>query len=241
MQLPTLVRTLSEDSGAVVMCFDDRMTLLYATPSWLDASFGRTLSSCTGLVLSDLVPPNVAAIGTALLERIVQGAERIRRVGFFFGRLAVLTLRRHPCPDAPGRCIVIISLRPLRTRAEYDAALSEQENEPAQLNDRGVLSKLTTRQAEVLALVAQGLPGPQIARTLHRTPKAIEFHRQSIKEKLGFGSVAELTNLAFESGLALLRVDEVGYWWRRGGDRSRSTARRDRGDEAGETQAAQRN
>lgn len=231
MELPNLVRTITEDTGGVVLCFDDQKRLVFATPSWLDSSFGRALASCVGMSVSEMVPSHVATIATSLLDRIIQGTDRVRRVGFFFGRLATLTLRRHPCEDAPGRCLVIASLRPLRSRNEYETALAERETEPAQLNDRGVLSKLTTRQAEVLALVSQGLPGPQIARTLHRTPKAIEFHRQSIKEKLGFGSVAELTNLALESGLALLRVDEVGFWWRRGGDRSRATAHREGDDE----------
>jgi DNA-binding CsgD family transcriptional regulator len=222
VQLPALVRQITEDTGAVVLCFDDEKNLVYATPSWLDGAFGRSLAASAGSPLADLVPPQVFQIGTALLDRVLRGEDRIRRVGFFFGRLAILTLRRHACDDAPGRSMVIASLKPLRSRAEYEHALGDRENEPAALNDRGVLSKLTIRQAEVLALVAQGLPGPQIARTLHRTPKAIEFHRQSIKEKLGFGSVAELTNLAVESGLYLLRVDEVGFWWRRGGDRSRA-------------------
>ncbi len=222
MQLPALVRQITEDTGAVILCFDDEKKLVYATPSWLDAAFGRSLAASAGSPLAELVPAQVYQTGAALLERVLRGEDRIRRVGFFFGRLALLTLRRHACDDAPGRSLIIASLKPLRSRSEYELALADRENEPAAINDRGVLSKLTIRQAEVLALVAQGLPGPQIARTLHRTPKAIEFHRQSIKEKLGFGSVAELTNLAVESGLYLLRVDEVGFWWRRGGDRSRA-------------------
>lgn len=210
MELPNLVRTISEDTGAVVLCFDDRKRVAYATPSWLDTSFGRPLASAVGTPLDQLVPPEVNQLGGILLDRVIHGEARIRRVGFFFGRLAVLTLRRHECHDEPGRCLVIASLRPIRSRGEYEAAIAEPGTETAQLNDRGLLGRLTTRQAEVLALVSQGLPGPQIARTLHRTPKAIEFHRQSIKEKLGFGSVAELTNLAVESGLFVLQIDEVG-------------------------------
>lgn len=224
MELPNLVRTISEDTGAAVVCFDDRKRVSFATPSWLDRCFGRSLSGSIGTPIEEIVPAEVFRIGTLLLDRIVNGEERIRRIGFFFGRLATLTLRRHACEDAPGRCLVIASLRPIRSRSEYEAAIAEPGVETAQLNDRGLLSRLTTRQAEVLTLVAQGLPGPQIARTLHRTPKAIEFHRQSIKEKLGFGSVAELTNLAVESGLFVLQVDEVGFWWRRGSDRGRGSS-----------------
>lgn len=226
MEIPTIVQHISEDAGAVVHCYDDAKRLIYATPSWLDGSLGTPLQSRIGATVSELMPENAVAVGNELLDRIIRGEPRIRRVGFFFGRLAVLTLRRLPCEGEPNRCIILSSLRPIRSRIEYEAALADRDNEPAAVNDRGILSKLTIRQAEVLALVAQGLPGPQIARTLHRTPKAIEFHRQSIKEKLGFGSVAELTNLAVESGLFLLRVDEVGFWWRRGGDRSRALPQR---------------
>ncbi|MBL9118388.1 MAG: response regulator transcription factor [Phycisphaerae bacterium] len=221
MELPNLVRTISEDTGAVVVCFDDAKRVSFATPSWLDASFGKSLSTSVGCSMEELFPPEVVRLGGILLERIIGGEERVRRIGFFFGRLATLTLRRHVCEDDVSRCLVIASLRPIRSRREYEAAISEPGTETAQINDRGLLGRLTTRQAEVLTLVAQGLPGPQIARALHRTPKAIEFHRQSIKEKLGFGSVAELTNLAVESGLFVLQVDEVGFWWRRGGDRGR--------------------
>ncbi len=66
----------------------------------------------------------------------------------------------------------------------------------------GAFAVLTSREREVLQLVAEGLATKQIASTLHVSVKTIETHRRQIMEKLDLHSVAELTKYAIREGLA---------------------------------------
>jgi DNA-binding NarL/FixJ family response regulator len=61
---------------------------------------------------------------------------------------------------------------------------------------------LTSREREVLQLVAEGLATKQIATSLHVSVKTVETHRRQIMEKLDLHSVAELTKYAIREGLA---------------------------------------
>ena len=63
------------------------------------------------------------------------------------------------------------------------------------------IRELTAREREVLKLVAEGKSSKEIARALFVTTKTIVFHRQSIMDKLGVRSVAELTKYAVRMGL----------------------------------------
>ena len=65
---------------------------------------------------------------------------------------------------------------------------------------------LTSREREVLQLVAEGLATKQIASTLHLSVKTVETHRRQIMEKLDMHSVAELTKYAIREGLASIEV-----------------------------------
>jgi DNA-binding NarL/FixJ family response regulator len=63
---------------------------------------------------------------------------------------------------------------------------------------------LTSRQREVLQLVAEGLNTKRIAARLHVSVKTIETHRAQIMQKLDCQSVAELTKHAIRQGITSL-------------------------------------
>lgn len=63
---------------------------------------------------------------------------------------------------------------------------------------------LSTREREVLQLVAEGQSSAQIAATLHLSGRTVESHRKRIMDKLGLRSVAELTKYAIREGLTTL-------------------------------------
>lgn len=65
-------------------------------------------------------------------------------------------------------------------------------------------ARLTPREREVLAKLAEGLSTKEIAAALEVSVKTIETHRQQIMGKLDLYSVAELTKLAIREGLASL-------------------------------------
>ncbi len=63
---------------------------------------------------------------------------------------------------------------------------------------------LTTREREVLQLMAEGKTTLQIAHTLGVSTKTVEAHRKQLMNKLGLHSVAELTKYAIRQGLTSL-------------------------------------
>lgn len=62
-------------------------------------------------------------------------------------------------------------------------------------------SRLTTREREVLQLIAQGQSNYGMAKKLLITVKTVEKHRASLIAKLNVSAVAELTQLAIQHGL----------------------------------------
>jgi DNA-binding NarL/FixJ family response regulator len=61
-------------------------------------------------------------------------------------------------------------------------------------------SPLSTREAEILVLVAEGLTNPQIAEKLYLSPRTVGQHLRSIYRKLGVSSRAAATTYAVEHG-----------------------------------------
>ncbi|CAM3048319.1 response regulator [Rariglobus hedericola] len=62
-------------------------------------------------------------------------------------------------------------------------------------------SRLTSRECEVLQLVAEGAANKQIAATLGISIKTVEKHRQNLMEKLGIHHTAGLTRYAISTGV----------------------------------------
>ena len=62
-------------------------------------------------------------------------------------------------------------------------------------------SPLSSREREIVQLVAEGKDSRQIAERLHISPKTVESHKRRTMEKLEIHSVAELTKFAIRQGL----------------------------------------
>ena len=69
---------------------------------------------------------------------------------------------------------------------------------PEQRNPGG----LTTREVEVLGLVAEGLTNVEVAKRLFVSPRTVDTHLTSIYHKLGVSSRAGATRFALDHGLA---------------------------------------
>jgi DNA-binding NarL/FixJ family response regulator len=106
-------------------------------------------------------------------------------------------------------------LRALRVVAAGEALLaptvtrkliSEFISRPEQRRlDTSVLSELTDREREVLALVAGGMSNDEIAEHLVISPATSRTHVSRILTKLGARDRAQLVVLAYESGLVARR------------------------------------
>jgi DNA-binding NarL/FixJ family response regulator len=60
---------------------------------------------------------------------------------------------------------------------------------------------LTTREREVIQLLAEGRTSKEVAVTLNLSVKTAETHRTNLMRKLGLHSVADLTRYAVRNGI----------------------------------------
>lgn len=65
------------------------------------------------------------------------------------------------------------------------------------------LEALTSREREVIYLVAEGLSATEIAARLSISPRTVETHRANLMRKLGLRNQAEVIRFALEQGLVL--------------------------------------
>jgi non-specific serine/threonine protein kinase len=77
------------------------------------------------------------------------------------------------------------------------SSMSEQPSAPATEHP----ARLTSREVEVLGLVAEGLTNAQVAQRLFLSPRTVQRHLNSIYHKLGVSSRAAATRFAVEHGL----------------------------------------
>jgi DNA-binding NarL/FixJ family response regulator len=66
---------------------------------------------------------------------------------------------------------------------------------------RALYESLTSRQREVLQMLAQGLSTVEIGQRLGISVKTVEFHRHGIRQELGLTSQAALVRFAVAAGL----------------------------------------
>lgn len=66
------------------------------------------------------------------------------------------------------------------------------------------LDKLTTREREVLQLIAEGNSSAEVAQMLYISGRTVDTHRHNIMEKLEIHSIAGLTKFAIRTGLCQL-------------------------------------
>ena len=67
-------------------------------------------------------------------------------------------------------------------------------------------ARLTSRETEVLQLVAEGFANKQIAAELKISIKTVEKHRQHVMDKLNLHETASLTRYALDHGIIESRV-----------------------------------
>lgn len=66
------------------------------------------------------------------------------------------------------------------------------------------IEKLTSREIEVLQLIAEGRKNDYMSAQLNISKRTIEIHRKNVRKKLKLNTVAELTRFAIKKGLTPL-------------------------------------
>jgi DNA-binding NarL/FixJ family response regulator len=90
-------------------------------------------------------------------------------------------------------------LAPSVTRRLIDTYISLPQ--PSTMTEHDGLVELTTREREVLGLIATGLTNAEIARTLHLSPLTAKTHVSRILMKLGARDRVQLVIIAYQSGI----------------------------------------
>jgi DNA-binding NarL/FixJ family response regulator len=106
-------------------------------------------------------------------------------------------------PSVTRRLIASLARRaPTATAANANASAGGRDpaNRALPASD---LARLTEREREVMALVAQGLSNEEIAVRLYLSPLTTKTHVSHIMTKLGARDRAQLVVIAYESGLVV--------------------------------------
>ena len=72
---------------------------------------------------------------------------------------------------------------------------------PGRLGQADPIDLLTTREREVLQMIAEGKTNKEIATTLNLSVYTVDAHRGRIMEKLNVHSINELVRFAVRNGL----------------------------------------
>lgn len=125
------------------------------------------------------------------------------------------SLRDDPALVAAAGAAARLALENARLQAQLQAQLEGRRHvEGDQLRvdfvtaptQRGVLAELTTRELEVLALLAEGRTDRGIAAALYVTPKTVGAHVRSIFRKLDLPADATMENRRVHAVLTFLRA-----------------------------------
>ncbi|MEW5772432.1 MAG: response regulator transcription factor [Thermodesulfobacteriota bacterium] len=183
-----------------------------------DASTGReAVELCVSrqpqVVVMDVTMPDMN--GVEATERILASRPGTRIVGLTM-HADPTTVARMLKAGAAGYLLKNSSFLDLQT-AVREAAAGRCYLSPAvagTLVERFVRSpapspeaaapRLTTREREVLQLLAEGLTSKEIAERLSLSVRTVENHRRQIMERLGLRSVAALTKYAVKTGITSL-------------------------------------
>lgn len=145
--------------------------------------------------------PRVAIVGahaTATIERLTDGGTAVLAVAR--EPEAVLdAVRAGALGCVLGRVSVEAVLRTAAGEAVFSPGLAERVLQATARDAAGQV--LTEREADVLALVVEGLTGRQIAARLVLSPRTVENHVQRLLRKLGQPNRAALVRYALENDL----------------------------------------
>ena len=208
-------------SRARILLADDHILIAEALEHLLSAEFdvvgtvsdGRALLQAARELAPDVV---VVDIGMPLLNGLDAG-EQLKtqhpavRVIYLTQnrdpRLAVEAFRRkasgYLLKDSAASELTTAIREALRGRSYVSPAIAKEMSEEASAARVGQMTvrKLSTREREVLQLLAEGKSMKEVAALLSISPRTVEFHKYRIMELLRVKTNAELVQQAIKLGL----------------------------------------
>ncbi|HVT87346.1 MAG TPA: response regulator transcription factor [Tepidisphaeraceae bacterium] len=217
MTADAVVRTAKSDSK--VMLVDDHPIVRQGLAALINSTEGLTVcgeasTAREAMELIKTTSPDVVIVDISLEDR--SGVELIKDIVEVRPHLPCLALSMYDegmyamrVLRAGGRGYIMkqeVSKKVLGAiRQVLDGHVYLSEKMSTQLvdqmiqtpaGDKPVASELSDLELEVLMLIGRGQSTRQIAETLFRSVKAVEAHRERIKEKLNLKNAAELLRYA---------------------------------------------
>ncbi|MBL8990683.1 MAG: PAS domain-containing protein [Phycisphaerae bacterium] len=193
-----LCELLIFEGRVAISLFDEQLTYLYLSPS-LSAMFNAPLHAALGKRLSDGLPGPEGLERSRIVERALSNGRPVMVVEMFEGLPATTAVHRI---ERPGRGPLALAIHHVGAQAGKVEAESEGYDVVQPQHARITpLAQLSDAERGVLRLIAQGYTTAQIARTIHRTVKTVEWHRAALGRKLGVKTRVELARLAIKYGL----------------------------------------
>jgi DNA-binding NarL/FixJ family response regulator len=148
----------------------------------------------TRQILEDNPAAKVLVLSAHSDDLYVERVSAVGAAGFLEKQTSIGVLTEAIREVAKGRTFISPRIadrmrQDLRKRMERDGANKPNAN------------KLTTREAEVLQLVAEGSANKQVAAELNISIKTVEKHRQKVMDKLNIHDTASLTRYAIAAGI----------------------------------------
>jgi DNA-binding CsgD family transcriptional regulator len=206
-----ILHSLFTDAGAAVAVYERPALRAISMNDALRRRVGSK-GPDAGERLWDHLPPAVANDRRPLIEDALDSNTPLRMVGMVRGRWTQSVYR--PMTTDEGQPVLLMVCAPVT-----EANTEDGEGLPtvrARVDDLGDLERLTEREIEVLRFIGLGFTSEQIAKTLHRSVKTVQGHRNALGLKLQIDNRVALARIAIDAGLTLLTADEVTEAWRRG-------------------------
>jgi DNA-binding NarL/FixJ family response regulator len=168
----------------------------------------RATVDCPDAILIDISMP------------LLNGIDAVRRLRAAGCRSKLVILTMHGDPEFASEALdagadgyilkscgaeeMLTALREIMLGRRYVAAeLAETmfQGHHGRLNESSPATRLTTREREVLQLLAEGLSVKEVAASLNLSPRTVEFHRYNLTDKLGLKTLPELTRYAVKHAI----------------------------------------
>jgi len=206
------IRILLADDHAVVR--QGFKMILAAQPDF--EIVGEAGNGREALEMAEALTPDVVVMDVAMPE--LNGIEATRRISASLPKTRVLALSMHKdsvyvreilragargylLKDAIDRDLLEAVRAIARGEGYISPAVSEAVLSDYRRHVTNPIDMLTTREREVLQLIAEGKTNKEIANDLNLSVYTVDAHRGRIMEKLNLHSTGELVRFAVRNGL----------------------------------------
>lgn len=202
---PAAFAPFTDFPGCCAVALDPSMRVLWCNEQFASLH-NAGADDIVGKQLNNLYPADLARERETLMAPVL---EHDQPATFFQMLKGICWLTRAwPLdPDALGTRGVFVVLK--QANGRRDTMTNGTGQIPAaRCSDLGDLQVLTPRELEVFYFLAAGMTVAEIGELMHRSPKTVERHLESLHRKMTFKNRAELVRSAVERGLIQFTPEE---------------------------------